>query len=212
MYGLNPMKSPNGISMVQVQEKHLVEETPLYRYDLHIPVILGVEGDALNERINSDINRDLNKYLQELKLTANGYIIPTTPYYLESNYEIYNHDDAILSFCILYTNYFGGAHSMTYKKCYNYDLRTGERLLFKDLVKDQSMKMAINEEIKRQIDRRNKALGYEAINAFKGIGDRQKFYIRDGLLVLYFDLYQIAPYVAGIIEFTMPRVLYNGKQ
>ena len=36
---------------------------------------------------------------------------------------------------------------------------------------------------------------------FKGIEDKQKFYIQDDNLVIYFDLYDIAPYVASIPEF-----------
>ena len=36
---------------------------------------------------------------------------------------------------------------------------------------------------------------------FKSIEDKQKFYIQDDNIVVYFDLYDIAPYAAGIPEF-----------
>lgn len=182
------------------------ETTRKYRYDLHIPVILGIENERLDTQIKEDVNKDMNKYLQELKQTANGYSNPISPYYLESTYDIYTHDNVILSFCIAYTNYFGGAHSMTYKKCYNYDLKAGRRLAFKDLFKNPSYKEVINQEIAKQIMERNRQLGYAAINAFRGISDHQKFYINNGQVVIYFDLYEIAPYVAGIIEFTLPTI------
>lgn len=197
------------ITIKQVQEQHLQEATGTYRYDLHIPVILGIENEHLDQLVQEDIKKDMNKYLQELKLTANGYIKPTTPYYLESTYEIHTHDAKLLSFCLLYTNYFGGAHSMSYNKCYNYDLKTGKRLALKDLFKDAAYKEMINHEILKQIEERNKVLGYEAINAFKGVSDRQKFYIKEGQLVITFDLYEVAPYVAGIVEFTMPKEIYS---
>ena len=63
-------------------------------------------------------------------------------------------------------------------------------------------KKVINEEIRMQIeeliksDEQNKGV-YE----FKGIDDKQKFYIQDDNIVVYFDLYNIAPYAAGIPEF-----------
>ena len=60
----------------------------------------------------------------------------------------------------------------------------------------------INEEIRNQIeeliklDEQNKGV-YE----FKSIEDKQKFYIQDDNIVVYFDLYDIAPYAAGVPEF-----------
>ena len=36
---------------------------------------------------------------------------------------------------------------------------------------------------------------------FKGLKDEQKFYIEDDDLVIYFDLYDIAPYALGIPKF-----------
>ena len=36
---------------------------------------------------------------------------------------------------------------------------------------------------------------------FYSIKDNQKFYIQDKSIVIFFDLYEIAPYAAGIPEF-----------
>ncbi|PKM49139.1 MAG: hypothetical protein CVV02_17485 [Firmicutes bacterium HGW-Firmicutes-7] len=194
----------------QVQEEHIEEITEKYRIDLHIPVILGIENEQLDKEVHKDIKRDVEKFINELKQSTNEYISPNIPYYLESSYNIYNHDKQILSFCIRYSNYYGGAHGMSYKICYNYDIKAGKRVALSDLFHDQFYVGAINNEIEWQIKKRNKALGYEAINAFKGISDRQKFYIKNGELVIYFDLYEIAPYVAGILEFSIPKkVLIN---
>ena len=82
-------------------------------------------------------------------------------------------------------------------------MRTGEFLILENLFKENiDYKTVINEEIRIQIeeliksDKQNKGI-YE----FKSIGDKQKFYIQDDNLVVYFDLYEIAPYAAGIPEF-----------
>ena len=42
------------------------------------------------------------------------------------------------------------------------------------------------------------------IYEFYGIKDNQKFYLEDKRIVIYFDLYDIAPYAAGIPEFPIP--------
>ena len=82
-------------------------------------------------------------------------------------------------------------------------MRTGEFLILENLFKENiDYKTVINEEIRIQIeeliksDKQNKGI-YE----FKSIWYKQKFYIQDDNLVVYFDLYEIAPYAAGIPEF-----------
>ena len=45
--------------------------------------------------------------------------------------------------------------------------------------------------------------------AFDKINDTQKFYLQDDSLVIYFDLYEIAPYVAGIPEFAINKDVIN---
>lgn len=198
----------NHLKTLQVQEEHLVETTKNYKYDLHIPVILGLENESLSQRIDEDVKKDANKFISELKKVANEYIILNTPYTLESSYEIYHQDKDIVSFCILFSNYYGGAHGMTYKICYNYDVKSGKRLSLSDLFKDKDYQKRINGVIEEEITKRNEAFGYKVINGFKGIDENQHFYIKEGQLVIYFDLYEIAPYVAGIIEFTMPKEIY----
>lgn len=197
------------IEFCQVQEEHWVGETPNYKYDLHIPVILGVENEALSRRINSDIKEAANQFLNELKSVANEYIILNVPYTLEGSYVIYQNNQDIVSVCLTFSNYYGGAHGMTYKKCYNYDVKKGKRIELKDLFKVEDYKDSIDKVIKAEIKKRNQAMGYEVINAFKGIRENQNFYIQEGRLTIYFDLYEIAPYVAGIIEFTMPQEIFS---
>lgn len=199
----------NRLQTLQVQEEHLVEITKNYKYDLHIPVILGLENDDLSREIEQDIDKDVNQFINELKNVANEYIMLSTPYTLESSYEIYYQDEDIVSFCILFSNYYGGAHGMTYKICYNYDIRSGKRLSLRNLFKGEEYQEKINAVIEEEIKKRNEIEGYKVINGFKGIKENQHFYIKDGLLVIYFDLYEIAPYVAGIIEFTMPQELFS---
>jgi hypothetical protein len=201
-------KSSYDIRTKQVQEEHLKEETEKYKLDLHIPVILGIENKQLEKQVIDDIDKDKNNFVKELKQATNEYMTPNIPYFLESSYNIYNHDFNILSFCILYSNYYGGAHPMSHKICYNYDIKLGKRIMLKDLFNNELYKSFINKEIEKQIINRNEVVGYEVINAFKGIHDNQKFYIKNRELVIYFDLYDIAPYVAGIIEFTMPKEIF----
>ena len=71
--------------------------------------------------------------------------------------------------------------------------------LFKEEIDYKSI---INEEIRSQIEDLIKSNEEnKGVYEFKSISDNQKFYIQDDNLVIYFDLYEIAPYAAGIPEF-----------
>lgn len=190
----------------QVKEEHWVKEGENFRYDLHIPVILGIENPDLEKQIEADVNRDVTSHLNEL-LHLSQSMMPDIQYYLESTHRIYTHDDDILSFCIVFTNYLGN-QEMSYKMCYNYDINLGKRLTLNDVFNDVDDKIAVNNEIEEQIIKKNRQYGYDVISGFRSITDYQKFYIKDGQLVIYFNIYDIAPYEMGILEFTIPKEIY----
>ena len=52
----------------------------------------------------------------------------------------------------------------------------------------------------------NNRLGRKDFNEIK---DNQKFYIVDDTIVIFFDLYDIAPYVAGIPEFPINKEIIS---
>ena len=76
-----------------------------------------------------------------------------------------------------------------------------ELLSLDDLfVSGYDYKSVINGEIKKKIaDSPEKY--FESADKFKGIDDNQGYYIEDDAIVIYYQQYDIAPYVAGIPEF-----------
>jgi len=110
-----------------------------------------------------------------------------------------------LSIIIRYYNYSGGAHGYYEDIAYNIDIKSGKFLRLSDLFLEQSnYKEIINKEIESQI----KTLEMEnvenkGIYQFKSISDNQKYYFSGNDIVIYFDLYDIAPYAAGIPEFVI---------
>ena len=109
----------------------------------------------------------------------------------------------MLSIVVTYTKYSGGAHNEYENIGYNIYMPTGEFLNLSDIFKENvDYKSVINDEIRRQIEELIKQNpDNEQIYQFSTIKDNQKFYIQDDSLVIFFDLYDIAPYPAGIPEF-----------
>ena len=120
-----------------------------------------------------------------------------------STFEIKKNRDDVISILVKYYKYSGGAHGYYEYIPYNIDLRKGNFIALKDIFKDNvDYKMLINKEIENQIKEMRKNEKYiDKIYEFHGIKENQKFYLQDGKIVIFFDLYDIAPYVAGIPEF-----------
>lgn len=86
----------------------------------------------------------------------------------------------------------------------------GKFLKLDDLFKDgEDYKGTINKEIEKEVKKLEKEQNAEGVYDFKGIKDNQKFYISNDNLIIFFDLYEIAPYAAGIPEFTINVNLLN---
>ena len=89
----------------------------------------------------------------------------------------------------------GGAHGMTYLDDYNYNLLTGDRLILKDMFKSGvNYDEIINNFIASEINNNPE---------IKGISENQPFYIDEDGIVIYFGLYEIAPYYVGIPKFKL---------
>lgn len=121
----------------------------------------------------------------------------------------------IATLCIPMT---GGAHGMHDDITYNIDLKTGKLIELNDLFKENvDYKKTIDSKIKEQIkalneDEKNFLIKsgqkeedfYPVYDGFAGIKEDQSYYLTDGKLGVYFGLYEIAPYAAGVPTFEIP--------
>ena len=173
---------------------------------INIPIII-TENKELSKYINDEITNNIMKFFNESQQQAKEYYENIeeveNKFVANVDYDIKKNSDNILSIMIIYYKFAGGAHGDYEHVVYNIDMKNGKFISLSDLFKEKiDYKTVINEEIRKQIedliktDKQNKGI-YE----FEGISDKQKFYIQDNNLVVYFDLYEIAPYAAGIPEF-----------
>lgn len=119
-------------------------------------------------------------------------------------YEVKNNQKDILSLSLINYAYTGGAHGATLEKSYTFRTSTGKQYQLKDLFKPNSNYIAVlSKHIKAQISARK----IETFEPFKSIRPDQDFYIADRSLVIYFQQYEIAPYVYGLLYF--PISIYD---
>lgn len=193
----------------RIIEQFITEKTEQYQIEMTIPFISDMKNVELQNFINEQIQQDADRHVDELKEAAKANRLAKN-YTLKANYKIENME-GIISITILYDMYLGGAHSSIEKLSYNYDTVSGKRLELSDLFDGRDYINILNNEIREQIARRNKSLGYISIDNFTTVKPNTNFYIFNNLLVIYFQPYEIAPFAAGIVEFLIPREIYEVK-
>lgn len=170
-----------------------------YRYyipttDILYPVVYGMTNLDAQRKINDAIFNLMLKISSELRQ-------PDLVTYITGSYEIKANERGFLSVTLEQLGNFGGAHPMTIIKALNMDVSTGKVYELKDLFKaDSKYVERISEIISREIKEREIPL----LEEFKTIKPNQDFYIVDNNLVIFFQLYEISPYVAGFPYFSIP--------
>lgn len=160
--------------------------------DLYYPQIKDFQNPHRQEYINKIILNTIHKQLKK----QDYYDNPNTK--ITGTYELKNNDKGILSMTIINYAYSGGAHGMTIVKGLNFDMKTCQLYRLDQLFKPGSNYIdKVSNIIKRQIKERN----FPVLEEFHKIEPNQDFYIADKSIVIFFQLYDIAPYSAGIPYF-----------
>jgi len=160
--------------------------------------------DMQNLQTEKLINRTIVNQTQELINQQVGNM-PTTVEEMLGLYEIKNNQRNVLSLSLSnYTYHYHAAHGMTYIKSLTFDLEKAKSFELKELFKPGSDYIQrLSTIIKEQIVERK----IQLITDFTEIKPNQDYYIADKSLVIYFQLYDITPYVFGFPMF--PISIYD---
>lgn len=194
----------------RIVEKSIRKDLDYLKEDIKIPQLMGGNDEKKINLINSIINKNILPKVNEAEEIAKQYFDinvqekPRFPYEVYSTYKITNDKNSFVSFYNDYYEYLGGAHGLTTRTSYTIDKNKEELLNLKDLfAPGYNYTNIINNEIRAQI-KNNPQDYFDSGSQFKGISENQSFYIEDDNLVIYYQLYEIAPYVKGIPEFKIP--------
>lgn len=193
---------------LRVVDKSYKSENDYLVIDVVIPIIDNMEGNPNIEKVNNKIVKWTELWIKDVQKISDEYFKglvppPIGPYQLYATYKVTNNQN-ITSFYIDYYQFTGGAHGITTRLSYNVDNITGKEIQLKDIFKNgYDYKSIINSEISNQIQL-DKDKYFTGKDGFNGIKENQNFYIDSGNIVIYFDVYEIAPYVTGIPEFYIP--------
>ena len=197
-----------------VNDLKIREEHEGISVDMVIPVIEGMKNKEVEKIINQLLQKDAFSFKEELQIDSEKYLKGAKKegweirkYEASSYYIVHFQSKNILSVSVFYYRYTLGAHGHTLQKAYNLNLQNGEIISLPVLIKDmEDYKKIINREIKKRI-KLNPQIYFDNGEIFKTISDDQTFYIIEDGIVIFFGLYEIAPYCSGIRYFKIPLSL-----
>lgn len=187
--------------VAQIDTQTITKNTEYINSIINIPMII-IKNKEIEKSINEKIKNDIMKAYYSVEKDAKSYLSNTPKEYIKPfiynvNFYVKKNSDNMLSILIKYYQESGGAHGFYENKSYNIYIEDGKILSLRDLFKESSDYVKVINEIIREKIKESQDGAY----SFKSISNNQKFYIEDDKLVIYFDLYEIAPFAAGIPKF-----------
>lgn len=124
----------------------------------------------------------------------NSLVMPDIKTYISGSYEIKTNEKGVFSLSLIGLGDFKGAHPMTIINSLSFDTETGKNYKLSELFKPNSNYIKVlSEKVLIQLKAQNLPL----FDEYPGIKPDQDYYIADKSLVIYFQLYEVAPYYVG---------------
>ena len=183
--------------------------------DVRLPALENTGHTELEQKINQEISTRIQAVIAEAEERAReakeAYVATGgdpkdyMPVIIDVDYEVKCQTDQYLSFVVEKTETRASAYTEFYT--YNIDLETGKELTLRDLLGPNWMEI-VNTQVARQIEERSQDPDNMYWTAeqggFQGIEADQPFYLNEeGLPVVVFEKYEIAPGSMGSQEFVI---------
>lgn len=203
---------------ITITDLIIKEDHEALKVDMVFPLVQGIKDKQVEEKINQTIQKDVLNFKEILQTESEKYLQGAKEegweirkYIATIYYVVHYQKDDLLSLSVFYYSYTLGAHGYTLQHAYNFNLVNGEEILLSDILKEKKNYVDIvNQEIKRQIEL-NPQEYFSEWSVFQSIGEEQPFYLIEDGIIVYFGLYEIAPYASGIRYFKIPYSLFENS-
>jgi len=206
-----PVVLPPIVQSWTVDTRSYERKHPRMQVSVKVPVVKGL-APAAEQAIFRSLSQPLIKRAKQLK-TAKAQ---RWPQQFAISFDSHPNRLGLVSLTIDDYAYTGGAHGDTDRSAYLFDPASGRRLNALDLFADRHAALAaINTELARQIDAANARYHQEnggsdpsqRVYENTSVTDLKRAYLKNDELDLFFGLYEIAPYSAGIPTFAVPLAM-----
>lgn len=215
-YGVSYDKASNTVKVIAIQENELKITNSLIEQEdtkqslrVNYPQLSGYANEEAQGRINDYLKKEAQKHADNGKVVlaeairyndqaiADNPDLSIPPVLYEGTYTVTYNEQGKLSLYVDYYIYTGGAHGITVREPYTFDLSTGSLLTLKEAAINEKYVSIINSEILSQIKARNIMM----LNPFATIEADRDFFLKHSGVVVYFEQYEYTPYAEGMPEF-----------
>ncbi len=156
-----------------------------------------------NDQIQELYNLAKEQYEDSLK---NDF--PFHPYEVVTEFSVTYNQNCFLSLYSDTYEYTGGAHGNTTRESDTWDLRHRRKAKISDFISAKDLREFLIRNILKQIEEEIRSGNNVYFEDYKNLVEENlnidNFYLSNEGLVIYFGLYEIAPYVSGIRTFNIP--------
>jgi hypothetical protein len=162
--------------------------------------------ENLKEKYRDGFESELNDLSTDENVTGPA----ASGRFLDVSFQTEYNRNGIISFFITEGSYQGGAHDSTAIKSETFDLRNGVRIAADNLftVEESEYTRLIKDYIIREMDRNAQKEEMPYFENYKELVEstynKEAFVLTENGLRVYFQIYDLAPYVAGPIQFEIP--------
>lgn len=134
---------------------------------------------------------------------------PFNRYTLDMNYHITYNTGCITSLYMDTYTYMGGSHQELKRTSDTWDFCSGRQLHLEDVIPltpgtQDGLQTAIEQQIAERLKESPGAYSEDYPYLLRNKFNQSQFFLRPGHIVIYYQQYDIAPYAAGIPEFSFP--------
>lgn len=205
---------------IQLQQHHYKESKEYMNIDVHYPEVKGLADKKFQKTLNQyfkDHVMQLQKQIKkEAKIEYENHIADTPSYKYEmiSTYSVKESLNQYLVISLFDYIYTGGAHGLPTQSYVTVDLSENKILTLDQLFDDKidykkQIKDLVVKQIEERTDKKDKFFDdfYDLVN----LTEAYNFYITSkGDLVIVFNVYEVAPYSTGVMEFTLKKENLKG--
>lgn len=196
---------------------------PVFIYQINYPCFTTTCSTVSAENINNHYIYDAEQteaycrtVLYPQALDSARYLQPASPfnsYTFEVTFKITFNAGCFTSLYLDTSMYMGGAHGQTKRKSDTWDFKTGKRILLRDICRNTpdylpKLQKSIAGQIKERLQTEPGSYFDDYEMLLQKSFNPNSYYLTPNSFVIYFQQYDIAPYVSGLPEFSFP-LRYN---
>lgn len=189
--------------------EEIIEKADIYEVKIYYPL-------TNYEKLNEKIKNQIEEYLKNFKSAVSGYTKEelTSNLFFDITFNTYEYENYI-SVVLNITENVGGAHPEETVIAFNYDIKNDEIITIDNLIMKNEKILEILSNYSKQNLKNEERIKKYSNEEFLNSGTSQNkenfsnFSFTKNGLVIYFNKYQVAPYVAGTFKIEIPYDIVN---